>query len=683
MLPYDGKLVVTTENNYTYKIDDESVYTTNNEFDSLNTGIHTISIQNTSGCILDTTVSVNFNPIHPDIVYTVDSNSTCYNDPFIANIINSIKEIHPNEDGQISIQGPANVQYSIAGIDTVVSVENTPVVFANLPVGTYEIEIISPQGCPFVDIVKVPRKVSHLEVGVNAENCAENTLCGENGNGVIDIQPTIENENYIYAVVHLGAPLFVIDTVSTNNVINGLVANNYIYVVLDTMTACMALNSYEITNNRPAPVMNVTVDSNYLCLGDAGNGVITITPIEGYTYAVVNQGEVQPNVEDFTTDVVYSNLSVGAYDIYFYNTLTYCVNDTTVNVYDALVKPIITNDATATPITNCDEMNQPNNEGVITFIAKENYQYAVWKLNDTPVYSSENVFENLSVGVYNVQIINELTGCTSSQETLMVISNVIYPELAIISNPNSVCRDNQFEINPNGSIAITAPATTGYQFKIYGDEGLLNIDYTNMVDSIYSNLWNAGYRVWCKDDATGCVSTDSIDVLKADHVIDFTVEKTYNTLCNLPQGDATLTVNVSNMEEGANYFYHLKGNDYDLSQGENVFIDLQAGSYNLQVANSIDGCFYPREAMVVEIQNDPSNPGIPSVTISTNVDNNTICKDASITLTANTTPDNCSYNWGTATTQEITVTPAVTTTYAVTVTNLTTNCTNTATVTIT
>jgi gliding motility-associated-like protein len=192
----------------------------------------------------------------------------------------------------------------------------------------------------------------------------------------------------------------------------------------------------------------------------------------------------------------FTGLVPANYTIVAKNTSTQCVSAATVAVINAvpLAPPAPTFGAIIQP--TCTVL-----KGTITINTPigSTLEYSINGIN----YQKNTSFNNLSSGTFNFAVRDIVTSCISTATAASINPSPVLPTAPIASitvQPSCVISA--------GTIVISAPAGSNYEYSIDGLQYQTATSYTGLAPNIYT--------VTVKDLSTSCISSPTILVVKAD-----------------------------------------------------------------------------------------------------------------------------------------------------------------------
>ena len=593
---------------YTYNIGAGA--TSNPVFNNINAAGYNIIITDDSGCTFSQVFTLGENNMSLNI--DLINNSTC-----------------GDSNGSISVSGSGGTAPYLYDIGNGLNSNNT---FSNLASGTYNISVVDGNGCSDNQTVAI-MDAGSLIISINnivEENCGQN-----DGSFEIVTSGGVAPYNFDIGNGTTNSPLF-----------TGLSSGNYTVTVMDA-NGCIA--SEVVTIEQTNIQLNIDATSNATC--GQSNGSITVSTTGGIapiTYDIGNGG---------TTNNVFSNLSDGTYNITVTDgngcvdseTVTLQgssgISFTVINIIDEncgqidgsfeisatggqspytynigsgnMTSPIYNNlnsadynivvtdfnGCVATQVFSLGETNINlnidnsigdscgNSNGSITLSVTNGAAPLIYDIGNGG--TNNNVFTNLSAGVYNITV-TDGNGCVD-METVTLQGGAV-PNISISDIGNSNCGqgDGTFTVNVSGG-------ELPYTFDI-GNGSTFNNVFTNL---------NSGNHTVTLTDGSGCVVTESVMVSGSEGP-GLSVGDIINENCG--NGDGVISL----IGSGGTPPY-----TYDFGFGptnSNAVFDLSAGSYTITIEDT-NGC---TSQITVDVLNVGSLP-----TASYSYNNNLLTVDFS------------------------------------------------------
>ncbi len=225
---------------YQFSNDGGATFQGSNSFSGLSAGSYQVVAKDDAGCSLDSTVTLNGNPVPSDISFNVTT-ATC-----------------GSSDGSVDITGvtggTAPYQYDFDG-----SGFSNTTTYNGLATGSYPVTVQDANGCTYQEAVNVPNSgaptIDNLKV-------TDNT-CNGSCDGSLDVQASGGKAPYQYS--NDGGASF-----QGSNVFNGLCAGTYNVVVEDD-NGCK--DSVQGMIGQPSAVQVFPPDDTTICIG----GIATLT----------------------------------------------------------------------------------------------------------------------------------------------------------------------------------------------------------------------------------------------------------------------------------------------------------------------------------------------------------------------------------------------------------------------
>jgi len=334
--------------------------------------------------------------------------------------------------------------------------------FLNLAGGNYSVIISDLAGCSFtIQANIINNTITNIQPNIVNADCATSQK------GSITLAVTPANSSYSFSLDGGNA--------QASNTFNNVIAGTHFITISGigcdtTFQTIVSLNGSITSALGQSNTINCGANNGSISYP---NGVQPAAPAgTQYIFELVNTG-IAPNISG-----VFNNLAPGTYKIKVYNSNLISCFYTDIITISQLSGPQI--DATILQNETCG-----NGKGEIKVFAKfgiKPYQYSI----DGTSFVSENVFENLFKGTYNV-IVKDVNGCTSSKsvkifestpgtfddcsagETKTILAgdkvsvDVIAPPGATITwSPSSASAgliENNFKLFPNRTTSYTMIAT--------------------------------------------------------------------------------------------------------------------------------------------------------------------------------------------------------------------------------
>ena len=323
----------------------------------------------------------------------------------------------------------------------------------------------------------------------------------------------------------------------------------------------------------------------------------------------------------------YTAVSAGSYTVTVTDPANSCTNTATVNVTQTTVPPNI---SIAPPVVlTCATTSQ-------TLTASSTATGATFSWSTGSNTAATLVSQPAS---YYVTVTDPGTGCTNN-DSVAVTQSVLPPQVSIATPVILTCAVT--------SEALTASSTVaGAAFN-----------WSNGAATAVSNVTAPGnYVVTATDPANGCTASTVTTVLQNITPPDVTIAPPAVLTC------AVISVQLTASSMVAGVTYNWSGS------ATNVYMVSSTGNYSVTVTDPANGCTALASATVNQDINTP-NLSIANPASLT-------CHNSSVTITASSTPNGVTYNWGNGV---ITATNTVSLagSYQVTVTDALNGCTASA-----
>jgi gliding motility-associated-like protein len=550
--------------NYEFELSGDAnvAYSTNGTFSNLSAGNYTVSVRDGLGCI----VSENIILVEPDPITAI----------FTPNV--SILNCFGDQNGSISItnviggQG-SNYTYTLNTILPTVSSSGpqTSNIFNNLSAGTYTVTIADDFGCELTStniVISNPTLVSASLVRATAQTClTESTLTLSATGGTA---PYTYSDDSSFSSV--------LGNFSTS-VTFSVPAGTYFYYVRDANN-CVSAVSNDITID-PVPTLTIELESDsptINCAGDT-NGNILATATGGLGNYVYTLQDVAGNTISATQNMpgFFTELPAGDYVV-----LVESGDCVTTSGTISITEPSTSLQATVS-VTNVTcagtnngiiEVNANGGTGIIKYAISP-------QLNQ---FFDTNIFENLSPGIYEIIVQDEL-GCfltfsvpvtEPTQVILNIVPGSILPELCAGDN------------NGEFSVAISG-GTMPYSVSLDNYDGPYTTGSSGQTLFDFIDLQGGDHIVFVRD-SEGCESEWNItfpESVTINPIVDVLYDCEQDTLNN------TITVSVdASITDMTDLDFSINNGPY---QASNVFINVAAGLDNFINVRHTNGCIQTTE----------------------------------------------------------------------------------------
>jgi gliding motility-associated-like protein len=330
---------------------------------------------------------------------------------------------------------------------------------------------------PATQLISMDTITINLTGNLSATAVATNTACGP-PSGTITVNVSANAIPPFSYVLDGGTPVV---TPAFAHTFTNVAQGPHTVVVTDGNNACAS--TINITVNQ-TNTLNATVSATPTsACSAAGNGTITVTPINGsapYSFSLDGSAPVA-GVAPFT----FTNVTGGLHNVIVADAFNCVTNNIPVTV--------VTSAILTTTVNKTDVLCNGQNNGVITVTASGGatpYQYSI----DGTTYQTNNAF-NVQAGTYTV-FVKDNNGCINTIANI----NIIEPPVLTITATTQPASCNG---GADGVItAIAGGGNSGYQYSIDG---------VNFQSSNSFNVTAGNYIVTVKDQ-NNCIITKNITV---------------------------------------------------------------------------------------------------------------------------------------------------------------------------
>ncbi|MEM8907825.1 MAG: choice-of-anchor L domain-containing protein, partial [Bacteroidota bacterium] len=366
---------------------------------------------------------------------------------------------------------------------------------SDLAAGTYTTTITDAKGCTRTETVVVPLDAGIPEVTAGTDELLNCTITS------VNLQATASmGMAYTYLWSTIDGAL-VDGTTTLTPLVNG--GGQYILAVTNELTGCVRYDTVDVLVDTLAPEVQIAID-----------GVSVLTCLDSTTW--LNASQSQPIadltfewstldgvLEVGTEDLPLQSINTpGTYDLLLTNELNGCTQNNSVTIVAQQADPIV-NIAAAPPLTcaqptiQLDASNSSSgSEFTFSWTTVDGHivdgPTSPWPSVDAP-------------GTYELTIINQQTGCTSS-ESMVLVQDTLAPTASIIPLAEKLdCDTPELSLSGAGS-SVGAPFT--YQWTSI-DSGWI-IDGANELNP---RIGAAGsYQLVVTNQTNGCTNSQTITV---------------------------------------------------------------------------------------------------------------------------------------------------------------------------
>jgi len=317
----------------------------------------------------------------------------------------------------------------------------------------------------------------NLTGSFNATATTTNTACGPPSGTITVNVPASAIPPFSY-VLDGGTPVV---TPAFTHTFTNVAQGPHTVVVTDGNNACAS--TINITVNQTNVLNATTSTTPASACAAAGNGTITVTPINGsapYSFSL-DGAAAQTGPAPFT----FTNVTGGLHNVIVTDAFNCVTNNIPVTV--------ATSAALTTTVNKTDVLCNGQNNGVITVNGSGGvapYQYSI----DGTTYQTNNTF-NVSAGIYTIDV-KDSSGCINTIANI----NIIEPLPLTIATTTQPASCNG---GADGMIIATAGGgNASYQYSI---------DRVNFQSSNSFNVIAGNYELTVKDQ-NNCITTKNVTV---------------------------------------------------------------------------------------------------------------------------------------------------------------------------
>jgi hypothetical protein len=506
-------------------------------FENLVPATYTVTVRNSEGCISSASAVIEVAPLAPETPVLATVNPTC--------IVTT---------GSIEVTSPvgAGFEYSIDGTDF-----QSSVLFENLASGNYTITVQNSEGC--ISSVSAVIEVAPLAPETPVLATVDPTCIVATGSIEVFSPVGVGYEYSIDGTAFQSSALF-----------ENLVPATYTVTVRNSegciSSASAVIEVAPLSPETPVPTLAIT---NPDCFVATGYIEVSSPVGVGYEYSI--------DGTDFQSSVLFENLASGNYTITVRNSEG-CISSASAVIEAAPLAPetpvLATVDPTCFVATGSIEVSSPVGAG---------FEYSI----DGTAFQVSALFENLVPATYTVTVRNS-EGCISSASAVIEVAPLA-PETPVLATVNPTC------IVATGSIEVTSPVGSGYEYSING------IDF--QASALFENLASGNYTITVQN-SEGCISSASAVIEVAPLAPETPVLATVNPTCIVATGSIEVTSPV-----GSGYEYSINGIDFQASA---LFENLVPATYTVTVRNS-EGCISSVSAVIDVAPLAPETPVLATI----------------------------------------------------------------------
>ena len=413
-----------------------------------------------------------------------------------------------------------------------------------------------------------------------------------------------------------GDNIFTSPLIGTSHSITNLGPGQYTLLVTEKSTGCQTIETYTIIDDSAPPVVTATATDASCPNPTSGSVTANVTGGNGgHSFEWYIGNNIKP-VPDYTTRVV-NNLPAGDYTVVATKNSDQCSSTPVTVTVNIPPDPVVTASMVSEQ-TSCDTGN-PNgavtaNVGGLT----TGFTFTWYQGQGTAgaVVSNTANANGLSAGPYTVLVVNDLTGCSSTEE-VTVTETITYPTVSVgVDSDQTDCAP------PNGQLSANAGGVTaGFTFLWYdGNIGTPDLNNPDATGVTYAGLTAGDYTVVAVNNSTQCPSPSVVATIADNTVIPtIAVNVTDQTSCDPLSPNGQLAANVGGSTTGFTFtwFQGASTGGTVISNGATVS-GLPAGVYTVLAVNDATGCSNTSQTTL------NNNFTYPTVTAAVDA-NQTIC----------------------------------------------------------
>ncbi|MEQ8413037.1 MAG: gliding motility-associated C-terminal domain-containing protein, partial [Imperialibacter sp.] len=393
--------------------------------------------------------------------------------------------------------------------------------------------------------------------------------------------------------------------------ITGLSADTYTVTIVNNVSTCQVSQQIVVgTQSLPVVVTARTTTDQTNCTPNGAASVDVVT-LGGAASALADYNFTWKDVDNATTLVnnvagqnSISNLSAGAYTVTLTHAVTGCAQTLEFVVEEEITYPVaditlVQVDQSCDPSTANGELSVIVDDPSAVGYDINNYVITWYEgsgVTGTNLGNTQSI-SGLAAGPYTVEVLNNLTGCTSTAEITLenvpVIPQLLFDDIEVL--PMTVCDPADGSIEING---ITPGVLADYTFELWNvnpaTAGASPI--ATAADTIFTDLEAGIYYIRAVDNAFGCSSIEvevEVEDASTPPVISL-VNVEVQTNCNpaIPNGLLEVTANGSN-DTNAYTFAWYRGTTATgtpLLTNNPVLSGIAAGMYTVLVTDLATGC---------------------------------------------------------------------------------------------
>ena len=362
-------------------------------------------------------------------------------------------------------------------------------------------------------------------------------------------------------------------------------AGSYSLVVSNSSGCTANSTNTKIVIVDPKPTLPVVSVSGPKSFCQGGSVELSVVNNSSYTYQWENNGGVISGALTST----YIAQNSGVYALKISNSTSGCITRTENVTVNSLTAPSVPSISAGGPLQFCQgdsvSLSVTNTTG---------YTYQ-WKLNGGSVGSNSNKLVAKNAGSYNI-VVSNANSCSASSNTVNVVVNSL-PALSSVSlsGPTTFCS--------GGSITLSIPSTTGYLYNWRNEDGPITGANTN---SYLANT-SAKYQLDISNSSGCVVRTSQVNVVVKPMPVKPTIVPD-NYQAGKCLGENPIRLNVGQVVTGYNYQWNKNGIPISNATSSYYEAFLSPGDYSLEA--ELGGCKSQSDILNVYFENAPEKPFI-------------------------------------------------------------------------
>ncbi|MCX6335396.1 MAG: FG-GAP-like repeat-containing protein [Bacteroidia bacterium] len=320
------------------------------------------------------------------------------------------------------------------------------------------------------------------------------------------------------------------------------------------------------------------------CKGDSVQLLVDHNPLYTYQWKLDNNDLVNSD-----TNLYVVKANSGAYSIKVSNSLANCIStsgQTNVTVNPIPVSPYI---SASGPIQFCQ-----GDSVALSVTNTAGYTYQ-WKLNGGAVGSNSPQFVAKNSGNYNL-VVSNANGCSVASTNSIDVTVHPLPSVSNISlsGPSIFCQ--------GGSVTLSVPSTTGYNYNWRDEYGLISDESTNS----YITDLSGTYQLEISNSSGCSVKTSSVNVVVKPSPYKPVIESVNYEAGNCP-GENIIRLNASQNVPEYQYLWYKDGLPIQNETLSNLEL-FEQGNYKLEA--SLSGCKSESDIFSISFPEAPEKPMI-------------------------------------------------------------------------